>query len=75
MKKQTKLEGFQEWIKPYGLYVVTWSPGDGVTRYRFYDSPHRYYDNENELHTALGYKEAVIFARGFIAGIYNGRIP
>jgi len=52
------------------LFVRTWSPGDGVTRYRFfkmsesnpsvqnYDGPH------NGIYTALGIKEAETFLSG-----------
>lgn len=72
MKKQTKLESFQEWINAYGLYVATWSPGDGVTRYKFSNKPGTYY-SVNELYTALGYREAATYARGFVDGIYYGR--
>ena len=47
------------------LYVATWSPGDGVTRYRFFDSPgNAYCGPANGIFTALGYREACAFARG-----------
>lgn len=38
-----------------GLYVRTYSPGDGVTRYRFFTSPNNsYFGPDNGIHTALG---------------------
>ena len=56
-----------------GLAVDTWSPGDGVTRYRFFyrsaDSyGNNYFGGSNPLFTALGSKEAYAFIRGFRAG-------
>ena len=36
-----------------GLYVAAYSPGDGVTRYRFFLTP-RSYSQSDGLFTALG---------------------
>lgn len=38
------------------------SPGDGVTRYRFFTNPKNdYFGPENGIHTALGLKAAWLF--------------
>lgn len=37
MKKKTRLEELNETAESVGLYVCTYSPGDGVTRYRFFE--------------------------------------
>lgn len=51
-----------------GLYVATWSPGDGVTRYRFFTrAGNSYFGPDNGIYTALGLKEAWTFVRGFAA--------
>lgn len=50
-----------------GWSVKTYSPGDGVTRYRFfYNAPvgQSYFGPANGRYTALGFKEAMAFARG-----------
>lgn len=51
------------------LGLATYSPGDGLTRYRFFPSgsPSDYF-GAAELYTALGVKEALTFVRGYIAG-------
>lgn len=56
------------------FYVRTWSPGDGVTRYRFFtlrpgqgtsaDPTSDYFGPENGDYTALGRKEALAYASG-----------
>lgn len=50
-----------------GLYTATWSPGDGITRYRFALAPFDYHET-NGIHTALGWKAAVAFAEAFLLG-------
>ena len=48
------------------LHVATWSPGDGVTRYRFFKNPgNDYFGPENGIYTALGLKEANVFLAGY----------
>lgn len=52
---------------PKGYSVSTWSPGDGVTRYRFFKNAPRaqdYFGPHEPIYTALGLKEASAFARG-----------
>jgi hypothetical protein len=61
-------------LKNYGVEVDTYSPGDGVTRYRFFKiDPGADYANDYfagyGLYTALGWKEAVTFATGWRAGM------
>ena len=65
-----KFQELQDRIKEHGLYVSTWSPGDGVTRYRFFDKPgNGYFGPGDGLFTALGRREAM----GFVAGWVQGR--
>lgn len=56
---QTQLEKLREAAKTGGLYVATHSPGDGVTRYRFFDRPgNSYFGPDNGVCTELGLKKA-----------------
>ena len=51
-----------------GLYVGTYSPGDGITRYRFFKSPHGRpvsYFSQDGLYTALGLKQAEAWLAGY----------
>lgn len=69
MKKLTRLAELEIHAEAAGLIVRTWSPGDGVTRYRFFeDRPGRerqdYFGPENGIYTALGLAEAWTFVRG-----------
>lgn len=58
-KKKTRLEELQDYAKGVGLHVATWSPGDGTTRYRFFDKPgNTYFGPDNGVYTALGIKDA-----------------
>lgn len=50
-----------------GIHVSTWSPGDGVTRYRFFRGTADYF-GDYAIYTALGAKEARVFLAGFAAG-------
>lgn len=50
-----------------GLCVRTYSPGDGVTRYRFFegnDPKQSYFGPADGIYTALGLKEAETFVAG-----------
>lgn len=57
----------------FGLHVETWSPGDGVTRYRFFSEPADYFGGSDniKLYTALGIKEASTWLLGYIASQRN----
>jgi hypothetical protein len=74
----TRLEKLQKSLPP-GFEVHTWSPGDGATRYRFFDNTtgqHEhlgYFGPANGIFTALGLKEAKTFARGLSAGYWSVR--
>lgn len=50
-----------------GLHAATWSPGDGCTRYRFYDKPTDY-NAGRELVTVAGRKDALLWLRGYRQG-------
>jgi hypothetical protein len=61
----TQLQAASERV---GLHVETYSPGDGVTRYRFFvlaDMPvsQDYFGPTNGVHTALGIRQAESFVR------------
>lgn len=57
------------------VHIATWSPGDGVTRYRFIDKrsePHwqwDYFSTSHPLYTALGLREASVWLLGYSAGL------
>lgn len=54
-----------------GVYVDTWSPGDGITRYRFASVPGSYFEWSSvtdTLATCLGARAALQFLNGVIAG-------
>ena len=57
-------------ILPTGYYVDTWSPGDGMTRYRFFQAPKSDPEDRSESYfsgpgigTEKGYGAAVVFAK------------
>lgn len=55
----------------HGIYVRTWSPGDGVTRYRFFRAGvggrelSSYFGPENGVTTVLGITAAENWAEGY----------
>ncbi len=62
----SKLEEIKS-ILPAGYSVCTYSPGDGVTRYRFFQNApenQSYFGPDNGVYTALAFKEAYAYARG-----------
>ena len=67
----TRLQELEVEARRAGFLVRTYSPGDGVTRYRFFriddtpDGVHQdYFGPASGIYTALGVKEA----RAFLAG-------
>ena len=58
----TRMGQLQEFAARAGYYVATWSPGDKITRYRFFKLPvapdQSYFGPANGDHTALGLKKA-----------------
>lgn len=55
---------------PNGFGVADYSPGDGITRYRFFDREPFGYFSGRGIYTALGLKEANVFIAGLWAGWY-----
>jgi hypothetical protein len=52
-----------------GLHVRTWSPGDGVTRYRFFANAHNsYFGPEHGIATVLGIAAAERWIAAYMAG-------
>ena len=56
-----------EEAQKFGLYMDSYSPGDGVTRYRFFAEPSDYFGGRG-IYTALGAKERDTFISGWRAG-------
>lgn len=57
-----------------GLHVRTYSPGDGITRYRFFraaDASSDYFGPASGIYTALGAKEALAYIAGHSHGRYR----
>jgi hypothetical protein len=76
MKKLTRLDQLELEAQARGLTVRTWSPGDGITRYRFFriadlDPSKRqsYSGPKNGIETVLGFQAA----RWFIDAYGMGR--
>ena len=66
----TRLAPLEDSCERAGLKVDTWSPGDGVTRYRFFaagDPLGSDYFGGRGIFTALGLKEAFAFVNGALA--------
>jgi hypothetical protein len=66
---KTRLDKLRADLPP-GYAIYTYSPGDGVTRYRFFKnaSPKQdYFGPDNGIYTALGYAEAEAFASGLVS--------
>jgi hypothetical protein len=64
--KKTKLQDLRDSL-PKGITVNTYSPGDGLTRYRFFRNAPKnqtYFGPDNGIHTSLGFKQAAEFALG-----------
>ena len=58
-RSQSRLDELREHAKTGGLYVASYSPGDGVTRYRFFDKPgNDYFGPGSGVCTVLGIKKA-----------------
>lgn len=70
----TRREELKSWADHCNLLVCTYSPGDGVTRYRFFrraDVPESqtYFGPKSGLDTVLGFQAAVNWMRAYSAGI------
>ena len=68
-KKLSRIEALRREAESVGLLVGVWSPGDGVTRYRFFKGRgHKavpYYQSGDGIYTALGIAEAKTFLAGY----------
>lgn len=60
----TRREELQQACEAAGFYVARWSPGDGMTRYRFFSKPSGYFGPHEADFTALGWKAACTYASG-----------
>jgi hypothetical protein len=72
-KKKTRLEELEEYAKSIGLLVKTYSPGDGQTRYRFFEkkrvpADQSYFGPASGMSTVLGLKKAWDFVYAYSAG-------
>jgi hypothetical protein len=68
-KKKTRLEELEDYAKTVGLHVATWSPGDRITRYRFFTrGGNTYFGPDNGIATELGLKNAWNFLYSYGAG-------
>lgn len=66
----TRIDKLNEML-PDGFEFATWSPGDGTTRYRVVERGRDYFESNTPI--ALGYAQAEIAARYFVAGMEAGR--
>lgn len=62
-------QDLQDALRGTDYYFRTYSPGDDVTRYRFFkkvddEEKSGYFGPENGIYTALGIREAYAFACG-----------
>lgn len=65
-KKKTRIQQLEENL-PRNWKVFSHSPGDGQTRYRFFedcDNNQNYFGPKDPKYTALGFSEAYAYARG-----------
>lgn len=68
-RKESRLDRLRATL-PQGYTIETYSPGDGVTRYRFFQNapPNQsYFGPDNGIYTALGYAQAETFAQGLMS--------
>lgn len=77
MSERAEVKKLGAWIEERTNGVVgltTWSPGDGVTRYRLGDNRnsidvwHDYF-GDNALVTAFGVRQAHVMCRAFLEGM------
>ena len=73
MKAGTRLDLMNATLRPYGLQCYTWSPGDGVTRYRFSRELDSDYSACRAVVTVLGAKQADLVATVWMQGWEAGR--
>lgn len=71
IKNKTKMQWLMDYCKRANLYVYTYSPGDGITRYKFSKDADSDYFGCQSYYVVLGFKEAEIFATGFLEGYFS----
>jgi len=71
----SRLEELRRGMKEIGVTIATYSPGDGVTRYRFTLNGQGYFQASggDNLATALGIAEAETLANGLMLGYWLGK--
>ena len=73
----TRYQNLQLKAKQCGLSVAKWSPGDGMTRYRFYvtglynDEGADYFALMNPTFTACGLGDAHTWVNGYRSGLHR----
>lgn len=69
-RKKSRIQQIKETL-PKNWSVFSYSPGDGTTRYRFFKDPvigQSYFGPNNGEYTALGFAEAMSYAKGVSHG-------
>lgn len=67
----SRSERLTQYLEGTGLEVREWSPGDGVTRYRFVYGKEGYFESCSHL-TVLGLASARKVAQGILLGFEQG---
>jgi hypothetical protein len=73
MPSKNRLETINKTLRPYGIQCYTWSPGDGVTRYRFSRDLDSDYHACRTVVTVLGAKGADLVAGVWMQAYEAGR--
>lgn len=68
----TRLDDLRSVLAPLGLTVDTWSPGDGMTRYKFLPIGKEYFSDRG-IATVFGFKDADLFTTGLVQGFEIGK--
>jgi hypothetical protein len=61
---------YKNLCEEHDLYVYTYAPGDGVTRYKFSRDANSNYFACHTINVQLGRKDAIIYMVGFMDGKY-----
>lgn len=70
----TRYDELKQACEEVNLWIACWSPGDGVTRYRFFEEPgNTYFGPASGIHTALGWAQANLFLTGFAQGYHHAK--
>jgi hypothetical protein len=73
MSQREEYKSLKKDLLRYGWNVATYSPGDGITRYRLLRAGYDYFDAEGP--TALGLAQAVAMMRGALHVLQNKALP